>query len=290
MTERYDSTSPGTQTVCYRHPSRPTGLSCTECDKPICVECSHDAPVGQKCPDCAKLPGRYRVVNARAAQNSAFAGAPFSAAMTAAIVAIFVIGFLFRDIGNQIETQFAQFNSLVAAGEWWRILTAAMLHSRSLLVHVGFNAYAIYLFGPQLERRIGSPAFATLYVASAAAGGAAAFLFGRGGLGASGAVFGLFGAWFFVSYKTRKTVAGRHMFNRMLIILALNAALPIFIPFIGWEAHAGGFLAGLIISFLWSKMAAGKPNAKTLRVWIALPVLLLSILSVIVLQPLNLFG
>lgn len=290
MTDSSEGQKPTTQTVCYRHPSRPTGLSCTECGKSICVECSHDAPVGQKCPDCAKLPGRYRVVNARSAQKNAFQDAPFSAAMTASIVAIFLVGYLFRNIGDQIEINFAQYNAAVAAGEWWRILTASMLHSRSLFVHVGFNAYAIYLFGPQLERRIGTPAFATLYIASAAAGGAAAFVVGRGGLGASGAVFGLFGAWFFVSYKTRNTAAGRHMFNRMLVILALNAALPIFIPFIGWEAHAGGFLAGVLISLLWSKFAAGKANARTMRVWVALPVLVASVLIVIVFQPLNLFG
>ena len=67
-------------TVCYRHPDRPTRLACSECGRPICVECSHDAAVGQKCPECSKAPGRYRVINARntTGPQAGFSGAPVS--------------------------------------------------------------------------------------------------------------------------------------------------------------------------------------------------------------------
>ena len=60
-------------------------------------------------------------------------------------------------------------NFLVATGDWYRIFTAALLHGG--LMHIGFNMYALYLFGPRLEQQVGSPAFAALYVASAATGG-----------------------------------------------------------------------------------------------------------------------
>lgn len=272
-----DMPTSAADTVCYRHPGRATRLSCTECGNPICVECSHDAPVGQKCPDCAKLPGRYRVVQARASQRSAFDGAPFSAVMLGAIAAIFAVRFFGGDLNAELLQRFSAFNFAISQGEWWRGLTAALLHVDFL--HVLFNGYAIYLFGPRLERQVGTPAFAALYVASAAAGSAVSFItgdLGDAGIGASGAVFGLLGAWLFVSWRLRGTAHGRAQFNQLLLLLALNAALPFFLPLIGWQAHLGGLVAGIVIAWGWSTFAAGRPDARVRRLWVALPVFALS--------------
>ena len=62
--------------TCYRHPDRPTRLRCSECNKPICVECSHDSAVGQRCPECAKPEGRNRIVTVRSTNQSSFANTP----------------------------------------------------------------------------------------------------------------------------------------------------------------------------------------------------------------------
>jgi membrane associated rhomboid family serine protease len=167
--------------------------------------------------------------------------------------------------------------------EPWRVLSSAFLHAS--LMHILFNMYALYLFGPRLEREAGSVPFAALYAAAAAAGGAV-FLVLRDGevafaVGASGAVFGLFGVWLAATYRQRNTTVGRGMFNQLLLLLAINAALPFIVSNIAWEAHAGGLVAGAAIGYLWGRFAAGRPNAPQIRTGIASAVFVMSMLVVI---------
>lgn len=259
-------------TVCYRHPDRPTRLRCSECDRPICVDCSHDAPVGQKCPECVKPHGRYRVVDARrATAGPSFETSPVTYSLIAVSVLLFLVSFLARDAWIDLAIRFAADTREIRAGEIWRGLTVVFFHDTSPM-HILFNMYALYLFGPRLEREVGSPAFAGIYFASAAGGSVFAVAFGPANgfsVGASGAIFGLFGAWLFVSYKLRSTPAGRAMFNQLGVLLLINLALPLFIPRIDWRAHVGGLLAGALVAWLWSITAAGKPNARAIRTGIA---------------------
>jgi membrane associated rhomboid family serine protease len=262
-------------TTCYRHPDRATRLSCTACGKPICVECSHDASVGQKCPECAAPPPRSRIIYARnTTGRPTFGTAPVSFTIMAITIAIFVAGYVSPDIDRWLIINLAQWNILVADGQWYRIFTAALLHGG--LMHVGFNMYALYLFGPRLENQVGGAAFASLYVAAAASGGFVAYIvepLGRFPLiGASGAIFGLFGAWLFVAWKMRNTPGGRSMFNQLGVLLVINMALPFMVPNISWQAHLGGFAAGALIAWLWSVLAVGKPNARAIRTVIAVGV------------------
>lgn len=258
-------------TVCYRHPDRATRLRCSECGRPICVDCSHDAAVGQKCPECAAPKGRYRVVDARrTVVNPTVGSAPFTFAVIAIAALLFVAGLLSPAIEQELLRRFASINVLIAEGEWWRVLTAAFLHGS--IPHILFNMYALYLFGPRMELQVGTVPFGLLYLASAAGGGAASYIFGpelQVAVGASGAIFGLFGAWLFAAYKLRATPAGRSMFNQLAGLLLINLALPLFIPNIDWRAHVGGLLTGVVIAALWAQFAAGKPNARAIRAVIA---------------------
>ena len=157
--------------VCYRHPDRVTGLACSRCEKSICVECSNDAAVGQLCPECAAQTDRHRVVRARSLyQRPSFQTAPVSFTILAVTVGIYVIGFMFPVAGDRLFLNFAQFNVLIDAGEWWRIFTPILLHGS--LLHIGFNMYLLYMLGPRLEQQVGSSAFGALYLATAGAGGA----------------------------------------------------------------------------------------------------------------------
>lgn len=268
-----------TDTTCYRHPDRATRLSCTACDKSICVECSHDAAVGQKCPSCAKIDPRARVVTARTAlAGPSFATTPVSFTIIAVTSAIFLIGFLSPDIDRWLVDTFA----LVRPGDGsldqniilrfinldpaiYRTFTVALLHGS--LMHLLFNMYALYIFGPRLEQQVGSPAFASLYLASAAGGGLFSMTFGSVGLsvGASGAIFGLFGAWMFVAWRMRHSPGGRSMFNQLGFLMAINIALPFISPGIDWLGHLGGFFVGIGIAALWFVFAVGKTNARTIR-------------------------
>ncbi len=267
-------------TVCYRHPDRATRLSCASCGRHICVDCSIDAAVGQKCPDCARPEGRNRTVDVRR-RGSRFDRAPVSMTILAACVAIGVVTLLSPAIENELGARFAHINILVEAGEWWRMLTSAFLHVG--LMHLAFNMYALYLFGPELEMKVGSLPFGLLYAASAAGGGVAAYLFAGPeyvAVGASGAIFGLFGAWLFVAYKMRQSPGGRNLLNQLIVVLAINLALPLLLPNIGWLAHIGGLVTGAGIAALWSQVAVGRPDA-VLRRSISAGAVLVALIAVV---------
>lgn len=271
-------------TVCYRHPDRATRLRCSECGRPICAECSHDAAVGQRCPECARPQGRHRVVNARqqVLARPSFQTAPVSFTILAIAVALFVAGFLSPELNSRLLESLGSVNRYInVRGDWWRVFTAAFLHGG--IAHIFFNMYALYIFGPRLEMQVGNVPFALLYAASAAGGGAASYLFGpevvavtasgteilQVAVGASGAIFGLFGAWIYVAYRLRDTPGGRAMFNQLAVLLAINLALPLIIPNIDWRAHVGGLIAGVAIAALWGQFARGHANAVQRRSLIA---------------------
>ncbi len=269
--------------VCYRHPDRVTGLSCSRCEKSICVECSNDAAVGQLCPECAAQTDRHRVVRARSLyQRPSFQTAPVSFTILAVTVGIYVIGFMSPVAGDWLFLNFAQFNVLIDAGEWWRIFTPILLHGS--LLHIGFNMYLLYMLGPRLEQQVGSPAFGALYLATAGAGGLASYLSGSPipSIGASGAIFGLIGAWLFAYWKMRDA-GGRAMFNQLFVLVAINVVFGFIVPGIDWRAHFGGLAAGIFIAWLWSLFAAGKPNAVAIRTAIATGVIAFDLAAILLL-------
>ncbi len=245
------------QTRCYRHPDRATSLRCSRCDRAICPFCSHDSPVGQRCPECSRGGGAAQSVTAR----------PLSRRATPAVIAIIALSavvYLFQRQNALFNIDYAHYTAAVEQGEWWRIITAAFLHSRSFF-HILFNMYALYLFGPGLERQIGAVSFTGLYLTSAAAGGALfQFLSEGGAVGASGAIFGLFGAVLVGVLPLRNTPQGAAHLRRLLILLAVNLALPLIAPNIAWEAHLGGLAAGMAVMALWQRLPQG-PNARYLR-------------------------
>ena len=180
--------SPSDSMRCYRHPDRSTSLRCSRCDRPICPFCSHDSPVGQRCPDCSRGSRATRVVNARR----------LATGITPAVLVIMVVSvvaYLVQRQNVQFTIDYAHITEAIRYGEWWRAVTAAFLHSRGSVLHIVFNMYALYLFGPRLERQVGTVSFVGLYLASAVSGAVAfQYLSDGGAVGASGAIFGLFGA------------------------------------------------------------------------------------------------
>lgn len=235
--------------------------------------------------DARRTTGRFSSLDA----------APFSKWTIILTVAVYVVGIIVPDIADWMsgtrvrggiipDGHLEHSNRALAEGELWRMVTHAVLHSRGSLMHILFNMYALYIFGPALEVRVGSAPFAGLYVASAASGSAAAFALGPPNMiavGASGAVFGLFGAWLYVSWRLRATVQGRAQFNQLAVLLAINLALPLFIPLIAWEAHVGGLIGGVAVAWGWSVYAVGSEAPETRRVVVALAVLVAAVATVI---------
>lgn len=237
--------------ACYRHPDRETRLGCSSCGRAVCVDCVQRASVGQLCPECVAERGGQRVIRSEEVRSARSARTPVTMTILAVCVGLFAAGFISPRASNIAFAYGAQFNALVAQGDWYRLLTAAFLHAD--LTHILFNMWALYVLGPQLEREVGSSAFAGLYVGSALAGGAAFYLLAQGGtaVGASGAIFGLFGAWLGAAYRNRRTAWGRAGLQQLLVLLGINMALPFFADRIAWQAHLGGLIAGVLIVGLW---------------------------------------
>jgi membrane associated rhomboid family serine protease len=256
-------------------------LSCSRCERPICSDCSTDAAVGQRCPDCLKEEGTQKVIPT-GSRRRASSGAP--ATMT--FITLAVLFYLLGSAGGlglrgELFDRFAQINSAVAAGEWWRIFTVVLLHGS--ITHILFNMWALWVLGPQIERGVGTWPFVSLYLASAAVGGAFAFFLGElneTGVGASGAIFGLFGIWLSWALHRRNTMQGRALLGQLGFLLVINAAIPFIFTNVSWEAHLGGLIAGFVLGEAWSRITG--PNADRLRTvvgfWIALVAILFVLL------------
>ena len=251
--------------TCYRHPDRETRLACSNCDRPVCVDCVRSAAVGQRCLECAAPSERTRVIGMDEVRAKADRLPPVTMTVLVISVGLFVVQRFIPGLNNTVGLYLAQINEFVAQGEVWRLLTAAFLHGG--LMHMAFNMYALYLFGPRLEREVGSVPFAALYVAAALAGGAAFYLSEPRGLavGASGAIFGLFGAWLAASYRGRHTAVGSASLRQLLVLLGINLAIG-FLPGarIAWQAHLGGLVAGMVIAAVWaSPLVRERPALRT---------------------------
>ncbi len=141
---------------------------------------------------------------------------------------------------------------LVADGELWRLATVTLVHGG--IIHLGFNMYALYIVGPLVEGLYGSPRFALVYVLTAAAGSAASFVFSPSpvSVGASGAVFGLFGM-LLVSDRVHRpalTRGARNLTGQIGMLIVINLFLGFSIPNIDNAAHIGGLLAGAWLGFI----------------------------------------
>lgn len=233
--------------TCYRHPNRETGVSCSSCGRPICPDCMTPTPVGMRCPECASE--RTRVTRGAASPGRGDAPATFVliALNVAAYLAEIATGTGGLDPGaSSVLIDFGLYGPFVAEGEWYRLLTSGFLQSG--LLHIGFNMFALYFLGRLLEPAIGTPRFVALYLASLFAGSFGALLLDPDALtiGASGAVFGIFGATFVIA-RHRGIDA---LASTIGIVLLFNLAFTFGSSEISIGGHLGGLAAGVICGLL----------------------------------------
>jgi rhomboid protease GluP len=143
-------------------------------------------------------------------------------------------------------------NQLMAQGEYHRLLTSMFLHIG--LIHLLFNSYALYVVGQDVERLYGSARFLLIYFLSGLGGSLASFVLGAGGIsaGASGAIFGLFGASIAYFYLHRQTFGprGQAQLRSLLMLAGINLFLGFTIPGINNLAHLGGLIFGLLLGWI----------------------------------------
>jgi len=256
---RPDGVAPGDHKfpTCYRHPGRETYVSCVRCGRHACPDCMRSASVGQQCVECVGEGAR----STRQART-AFGGRPVTGAVvTWTLVAINVAVFLVAWVRPGIINDLAMVGYFpypatspihgVAAGEWYRLITSAFVVPGAGLNGLGFvdilfNMWALIFVGPALEGLLGRARFLAVYLLSAI-GGAVMYYFlappYAAAAGASGAVFGLFGAWFVVSRRLRLDTRG------IVMLIAINLALSFFWHnAIAWQDHIGGLLTGALLT------------------------------------------
>ena len=242
------STPPGAadQTVptCPRHPDRVSYVRCQRCGRPACPECSVQASVGVQCVDCVREAQRNAPVHRTALGAPLRTGRPV---VTCTIIALCLISYVLQ-LSVDGWTGRLAFSPFTGEVEPWRFVTAAFLHSTQIF-HVALNMYALWIVGPYLENLLGRARFISLYLLSAVGGHVAVMLLAEpmsqswftGTVGASGAVFGLFGAIFVVMRRMGQEARG------MLVIIGLNLVVGFIVPNISWQGHLGGLVTGAVL-------------------------------------------
>jgi membrane associated rhomboid family serine protease len=198
------------------------------------------ASVGFQCPECVAA-GRAATREPTNLMGGRFSARPtVTYALIGINAAVYVLGYLLAAGGTDLLRDYGMWPvGIAVSGEWWRLLTAAFLHSG--LLHIGFNMYVLYLLGPPLERALGAGRFVTLYLVAALGGSVASYATSPPNtlsVGASGAVFGLMAAILVVGRRFR------HDVSQVAFLLAINLVIGFVVPNIDWRAHLGGAAAG----------------------------------------------
>jgi membrane associated rhomboid family serine protease len=244
--------------TCYRHDDRRAGVRCQRCSRPICPSCMNQASVGFHCPECVKG-GTQKVYTSRSLAATA------TPVVTVALVALNVITYLYSTVAGggtpggrpsfPFQVDWALIGEAtgpggligVAEGEWYRLVTGGFLHAN--LLHLGFNMFALWILGKQLEPSLGRVTFAAVYFASMLAGSFGVMVADPGALtvGASGAVFGLFGYAVVAQYARGVNPMDTGLGGIILINLVFTFA----VPGISIGGHLGGLVGGVIAGALY---------------------------------------
>jgi len=249
---------------CAFHPDRLTAVSCANCSRPICPEDMIPAPVGYQCPVCTgraregafgAASYRTRSTVSKQADRVPLVRMVRRAGVTQVLIAANVVVFLLmlltgRPTDGDVLYRFGAMPSPLPKDEWWRLFTAMFVHVGPL--HLLFNMWALMLFGPSIEERYGRLRYLALYFTAGFLGSAMSLTFSHIpslSAGASGAVFGIFGAWIAFFVRHRRARGAREQLRSLFFLVGINL-------FIGISsggridnfAHLGGLAGGFVIA------------------------------------------
>ena len=293
MTE--PATGPTVVPTCYRHPGRESHIRCQRCGRPICPDCMREAAVGFQCPDCVAEGSR----TTRQGRTSYGGLHPTNASVTSMTliginVAVWIMVLaagtdseLFRQLVLRPAGLCAAGFGLpqdvcqgawwpgVSDGAYWQLLTSTFTHSDAL--HIGFNMLALYLLGPQLEMVLGRARFLALYLISGLAGSTVVYWAApeyQATLGASGSIYGLFGAMLIIALKVGGQV------QQILILVGINLFITFYLPGISWQGHLGGLAGGTAVAAVLVYAPRGPRRAAVQ--WVGLTAILVVLVAAIV--------
>ncbi|MET0673456.1 MAG: rhomboid family intramembrane serine protease [Microbacterium pygmaeum] len=263
---------------CYRHPDRQSFVLCQRCLRTICPECQTPAAVGVICPECLADQKKTQTPAQKKAQRRwsrprAVAVSDSRPLVTYAIIGITMLVYLvglIPGVGSVVQDNLAFWAPLLypeatGALQPWRLLTAAVVHSS--FVHVALNMLALWMIGRSLEPLLGRWRFLVLYVLGALGGSVAVALlsFATPVVGASGAIFGLFGALIVIGRHIGANITG------IAVVLAINLVIG-FVPGfnVSWQAHVGGLMVGALVGLIYARTRSVRRRA--LQIWLLVAV------------------
>jgi membrane associated rhomboid family serine protease len=267
---------------CYRHPDRETGVSCSNCGRPICHECMIPAPVGFRCPECVKQQNargsRAKVVTRGQTRSrwdaGALGGYGGGLSATKVLVALNVIMFVVELVagatgimGGGSAQAMVNLGGLWPAAvleghDYWRMFTSLFLQDG--IFHILFNMWALWVIGGFMEVILGRVKFLLLYFVSGFAGSVLVLVAAPVNslvVGASGAIFGLFGALAVHAFLNRgRDFQSRALLGNVLFLLVINLVFTFSAGRVSWQAHIGGLVAGAATMF--AMMLAGRKDPR----------------------------
>lgn len=182
---------------------------------------------------------------------------------------------------NMIINYFANYYINVKNGEIYRLLTACFVHANFL--HIFFNMYALYYIGPMVEKYYGKLKYLLIYLGSGIMGSLFSVVLSNNvSIGASGAIFGLFGSMLYFGYKYRATLDG-FVRSGIIPVLFINLILGFIVPNIDVYGHIGGLIGGLLLSYILGVYRKGKKK-NTLNGLIIITILIASLSYMLIIK------
>jgi membrane associated rhomboid family serine protease len=284
------------ENYCYRHPDRQSFVLCQRCLRTICPECQTQAPVGVICPECLAT-GRKEQQETQASRQASMKRMPRARTSTLQaldtrplatywLIGITAVVFFAQQLLPSLQTWLVfyapyLYPELTGHFEPWRPITMMFVHSG--WIHVGLNMLTLWMIGRILEPLIGHGRFVAAYLISGLGGavGVALLAFDTPVVGASGAIFGLFGALLVIGRHIGADVAG------IAVVIAINLVIG-FLPGMGvaWQAHVGGLVTGAAVGLVLARTRASRQR----RLQVALLALIVLVLLVMLAVPAFIYG
>jgi membrane associated rhomboid family serine protease len=241
-----EPTAPPAPPRCYAHPDRLAGSICRRCGRPICPDCMREAPVGWQCAGCVKQGAR---VSPTVRWRPRSPGRLGNTRMTPVVLTLIIVNsviYLWEQ--TKLTQNIYRFGlnpaSIHYQHQWYRLVTSPFLHAS--VTHIFLNMLTLAIVGPPVEAEVGRVRFLAIYLAAALGGSVCSYLIGpvnEVGVGASGAIFGIMGAYLVLAIRNRWDI------STILVLIVVNLAISFADTTIDWRAHVGGLVVGAAVGY-----------------------------------------